>query len=100
MDTTIKVDSQTRDRLAKLASERDTTIRDLVDQFSHETLTQGELDERARATEQYVRTHLCPDATDQEWEDAGEAAESVWQELAAGRVPESVSMSKRSGNAA
>lgn len=46
-DTSIKVSVATRDRLALLAVEHNTTIRGLVDELAQAEPTQAELEERA-----------------------------------------------------
>lgn len=46
-ETSIKVSTDTRDRLAALAAERDTTIRGLVEELARTEPTRAELDERA-----------------------------------------------------
>ena len=78
-DTTIKVDSAIRDRLALLAREQGMTIRDLVTHLATTTASQQELRERRAAAEAYVTEHLRPDfdAADTE------AGEQFWQELEA-----------------
>ena len=86
MDTTIKVDSAVRDRLATLARERGTTIRDLVTDLATQTPTQMELQARAAATAAYLRENLCPDLSEADIE----AGEAFWRELEAGRVPTSL----------
>jgi hypothetical protein len=49
-DTSIKVSRQTRERLARLAAERGTTLKDLVEELAAASLTAAELAEReARA---------------------------------------------------
>jgi hypothetical protein len=90
MDTTLRVDSQTRDRLALLAAERGITIRELTSQLAESIPTKAEWEARAQAADEYIRTRLCPDVMDKEWAAAGVAAEQFWQELEAGRVPESL----------
>jgi hypothetical protein len=81
-DTTIKVDSAVRDRLAALARERGTTIRDLVAELAGATMTREELDARHRAATAYIREHLVPDFND---EDVA-AGEQMWRDLEAGRL--------------
>jgi hypothetical protein len=78
-DTTIKVDSAVRDRLALLASENGMTIREFVTHLALTTATQQELQERRAAAEAYVIEHLRPDfdAAD------AEAGERFWQDLEA-----------------
>lgn len=81
-DTTIKVDSSVRDRLAVLAAQRGATIRDLVSEFAAQTPTQEELTARHNAATAYLREHLCPDL---DGEDAA-AGEQFWRELEEGRT--------------
>lgn len=80
-DTTIKVDPKVRDRLARLAAERGTSIRDLVGELARATPTREELDARHAAATAYIRQHLVPDFGP----DDVEAGERLWQDLAAGR---------------
>ncbi len=82
-DTTIKVDSSVRDRLAVLAAQRGATIRDLVSELAAQTPTQEELATRHTAATAYLREHLCPDL---DGEDAA-AGERFWRELEEGRTP-------------
>lgn len=82
-DTTIKVDSSVRDRLAVLAAQRGATIRDLVSELAAQTPTQEELATRHTAATAYLREHLCPDL---DGEDAA-AGERFWRELEEGRPP-------------
>jgi hypothetical protein len=84
VNTTIKIDAQVRDRLAQLARERGTTIRDLVTELAAATPTQAELSARAEAATAYVREHINPQLTDADLA----AAERFWTELEAGRVPD------------
>ncbi|MCZ4508139.1 hypothetical protein O3Q52_07975 [Streptomyces sp. ActVer] len=65
MDTTIKVDSKTRDRLAVLAEARGTTMRHLIEQFAESTLTPSELHERAAQTAEYLAEHFGVTVTDE-----------------------------------
>ncbi|WP_298557683.1 hypothetical protein [Streptomyces luteogriseus] len=58
MDTTIKVDAKTRDRLAVLAEAHGTTMRALIDEFAATTLTPAELKERADRTATYLAEHF------------------------------------------
>lgn len=91
-DTTIKVDSSVRDRLAVLAAQRGATIRELVTELAAQTPTQEELAARHAVATAYLREHLCP-ALD--GEDAA-AGERFWSELEAGRTPRS-SLDERGG---
>jgi hypothetical protein len=83
MDTTIKVDTRVRDRLAQLARDRGTTIRDLVTELAAATPTQAELSARAQAATAYVREHINPQLTDADLA----AGEMFWTEVEAGRLP-------------
>jgi hypothetical protein len=85
-DTTIKVDSAVRDRLALLAAERGVTIRELVEELARATLTQKDLKERHAAAVAYLREHVCPDLV----EDDIRTGERFWRELKAGRLPSSI----------
>jgi hypothetical protein len=79
-DTTIKVDSAVRDRLAVLAGERGTTIRNLVQRLADGTPTQAELRSRQEQAAGYVRAHLNPNLSDADI-DAGRA---FWDDLRSG----------------
>lgn len=79
-DTTIKVDTSVRDRLAVLAAQRGATIRDLVAELAQATPTSEELTARYAAATTYLREQLAPNL------DAA-TGESFWTELEAGRVP-------------
>ncbi len=81
-DTTIKVDSKVRDRLAQLAREQGTTIRDLVAELAGAQLTREELDARGAAATAYIREHLVPDFND---EDVA-IGKQMLRDLAAGRL--------------
>jgi hypothetical protein len=83
VDTTIKVDGSVRDRLATIARERGTTIRDLVSRLAEATPTQEDLDTRAATATAYIRRHLSADLADQDIEEG----EWFWRELEAGRTP-------------
>jgi hypothetical protein len=81
-DTTIKVDTKVRDRLATLARERGTTIRELVADLADARLTRQELDARGAAATAYIREHLVPDFNE---EDIA-AGKQMLRDLAAGRL--------------
>jgi len=78
-DTTIKVDSTVRDRLAVLAAQRGCTIRDLVTALAEATLTREELAARQAAVAAYVTEHLRPEFSTADIT----AGEQFWQELEA-----------------
>ena len=84
-DTTIKVDSTVRDRLAVLAAQRGATIRDLVGELAAQTPTREEIAARHAAATAYLREHLCPEL---DGEDAA-AAERFWREREHGRTANS-----------
>ena len=79
-DTTIKVDSQVRDRLAALASEEGTTIRQLVEQLAASIPTRAELAQRQVEAAAYVVAHLRADFGD----DDVAAGEQLWRSLRTG----------------
>lgn len=85
-DTTIKVDSSVRDRLAVLAAQRGGSIRDLVAELARATPTREEMTERHAAAAAYLREHLSPDLDDADMA----LGEQFWSELASGRVPASI----------
>ncbi|MDJ0347559.1 hypothetical protein QMK19_40960 [Streptomyces sp. H10-C2] len=84
-DTTIKVDSLVRDRLAELARERGTSIRDLVGDLAETTPTRQELQARFDAAKTYVEDHFLEAPLT-----AGELAqaEQWWQDIASGAAGE------------
>jgi len=90
-DTTIKVHKAVRDRLAVLAAQRGSSIRELVTELARATPTREELDERHAAATAYLREHLCPGLTD----DDQTAAEELWRELEAGRTPSPLNSTRR-----
>ncbi|MFF4524526.1 hypothetical protein [Streptomyces bluensis] len=65
MDTTINVDSKTRDRLAVLAEARGTTVRALIEEFAESTLTPAEMKEHADRTATYLAEHFGVTVTDE-----------------------------------
>jgi predicted DNA-binding ribbon-helix-helix protein len=80
-DTTIKVEAAIRDRLAEIARERGTTIRDLVSEFAKATQTRAEIDIRYAEAVSYIREHMTPDLSDADLA----AGETFWQDAEAGR---------------
>ena len=76
-DTTIKVDSAVRDRLAVLAAQRGATIRDLVTELAASTPTQEELAARHAAATAHLRARLCPELDDNDLAEG----ERFWREL-------------------
>ena len=76
-DTTIKVDSLVRDRLAVLAAERNTTIRALVEQIAADIPTRAEVAQRQADAVAYIREHFIPDFNN----DDIAAGEQLWRSL-------------------
>lgn len=83
VDTTIKVDSAVRDRLALLAQERGTTVRALVAELAESLPTLAERQERSASVVNYLRTRVAADLD----ADDVQAGEDFWRELQAGRLP-------------
>lgn len=81
-NTTIKVNTEARDRLAVLAKERGCTIGELVNEFAQATPTREELQARLDSAVAYVREHLVPDFDETDVA----AGKEMWRELAAGRL--------------
>lgn len=81
-DTTIKVDSAVRDRLAVLAAQRGATIKDLVTELAASTPTQEELAARHVAATAHLREQLCPELDENDLADG----ERIWHELETRRV--------------
>ena len=67
-DTSIKVSRQTRERLARLAAERGTTLKDLVEELAAATLTAAELSERERRARSVLEEHFGVRVTEAELE--------------------------------
>jgi hypothetical protein len=65
-DTSIKVSRQTRERLARLAAERRTTLKDVVEELAAATLTAAELAEREQRARSVLAEHFGIDVTDAE----------------------------------
>jgi hypothetical protein len=79
-DTSIKVSRQTRERLAQLAAERRTTLKDLVGELAAASLTAAELAERERRAQSVLEEHFGVKVTDAEL-----AASARLRELIAAR---------------
>jgi hypothetical protein len=84
VDTTIKVESSVRDRLARIVAERGTSIRELLAQFANCVATDDELADRARAATDYVRDRISPDLSEADLA----AADAFWLAIEAGRLPD------------
>ncbi|MEU2159104.1 hypothetical protein ABZ532_29545 [Streptomyces sp. NPDC019396] len=66
MDTTIKIDSMARDRLAALAKARGVTMRALIEEFAATSLTPQELRDRAERTKAFLETEFGHPLTEDE----------------------------------
>jgi hypothetical protein len=84
--TTIRIDVGTHERLALLATERGSSIKDFVDSLVSGIPTRAELRTRRAAAADYLREHIGVELTDEDLT----AGETFWQDLAAGRAPESL----------
>ncbi len=91
-DTTIKVTTETRDRLAGLAAERGTTVKELVEEMAGarpteaDRPTEAERKARADAAFEYIKTHIRPDFSEAD----RIAGRKLMDDLAAGRITELV----------
>lgn len=65
-DTSIKVSRQTRERLARLAAERRTTLKDVVEELAAATLTAAELAEREQRARNVLAERFGVDVGDAE----------------------------------
>ena len=65
-DTSIKVSRQTRERLARLAAERRTTLKDLVGELAASAPTAAELAARECRARDVLAEHFGVDVTDAE----------------------------------
>jgi hypothetical protein len=63
-DTSIKVSRRTRERLARLAAERRTTMKDLVEALAASAPTAAELAERERRARDVLAEHFGVEVTD------------------------------------
>ena len=84
VDATIKVDSLVRDRLARIASERGTSIRELVAQLADSVPTEEEHNAWALAGTQHMRDRITPSLSEIDLA----AAEAFWKAIEVGRLPE------------
>ncbi|GGV72618.1 hypothetical protein GCM10010277_85720 [Streptomyces longisporoflavus] len=66
MDTTIKIDSQTRDKLSALAQARNMTMRALIEEFAATALTPEQLRERAARTDTFLQAEFGHTISDSE----------------------------------
>lgn len=65
-DTSIKVSKQTRQRLARLAAERGSTLKDVVEELAAATLTSAELAEREVRARAVLAENFGVEVTDAE----------------------------------
>jgi hypothetical protein len=63
-DTSIKVSKQTRERLARLAAERGSTLKDLVEELAAATFTAAELAEREARARAVLAENFGVEVTD------------------------------------
>ncbi|MFJ8390547.1 hypothetical protein ACIQ9Q_39860 [Streptomyces sp. NPDC094438] len=66
MDTTIKIDSVARDRLAALAQARGMSMRALIEEFAAASLTPRQLQERAERTRAFLDAEFGHRLTDED----------------------------------
>ncbi len=81
-DTSIKVSRRTRERLARLAAERGTTLKDVVEELASATPTAAELAEREQRARAVLAEHFGAQVTDAEL-----AASARLRAVIAGRRP-------------
>ena len=65
-DTSIKISRQTRERLARLAAERHTTVKDIVEALAASTPTAAELAEREQRARAVLAKHFGVEVTETE----------------------------------
>lgn len=65
-DTSIKVSRQTRERLARLAAERGSTLKDVVEELAAATFTTAELSEREARARAVLAENFGIEVTDTE----------------------------------
>ena len=80
-DTSIKVSKQARERLAQLAAERQTTLKEVVERLAAATLTAAELADRERRAREVLAEHFGITVTGAEL-----AASARLRETIAGRT--------------
>lgn len=80
-DTSIKISRQTRERLARLAAERHTTVKDMVEVLVAATPTAAELAEREQRARTVLAEHFGVEVTEAEL-----AASSRLREMIAGKA--------------
>lgn len=79
-DTSIKVSRRTRERLARLAAERGSTLKDVVEELAAATFTAAELAEREARARAVLAENFGVEVTDAEL-----AASARLREMIAGR---------------
>ena len=83
-DTSIKGSRPTRERLSRLAAERKTTLKDVVEELAAGTPTAAELAERERHARAVLAEHFSVEVTD-----ADLAASARLREMITGRMTRS-----------
>ncbi|GHI93972.1 hypothetical protein [Streptomyces olivaceus] len=81
MDTTIKIGSETRDKLAALADARNMSMRALIEEFAATALTPAQLRERAERTDAFLAEEFGHQVSEDE---AGVLRERMRQAQSAG----------------
>jgi hypothetical protein len=76
-DTSIKVSKQTRERLARLAAERHTTLKDMVEELAAATPTAAELAEREQRARAVLAEYFGVEVTDAELAAAARLREMI-----------------------
>jgi predicted nucleic acid-binding protein len=76
-DTSIKVSKQTRERLARLAAERHTTLKEMVEELAAAMPTASELDEREQRARAVLAEHFGVQVTDAELAAAARLREMI-----------------------
>lgn len=76
-DTSIKVSRQTRERLARLAAERHTTLKEVVEELAAATPTAAELAEREQRARAVLAEHFGVEVTDAELAAAARLREMI-----------------------
>ena len=83
-DTSIKVSRQTRERLVRLAAERGSTLKDVVEELAAATLTAAELAEREQRARAVLAENFGVVVTDSELASSARLREMVGRREAAG----------------
>ncbi|WP_018347506.1 hypothetical protein [Longispora albida] len=81
-DTSLRVDSAVRDRLAEIADDQGLSVKKLLANFAENTLTRAERQARTEAASAYTAQHLVPGFGPEDLA----AGERLWENLAAGHL--------------